>query len=242
MTPNSCGLHYDATEDIYMLPDEATDRDSYSWFTSDGLFYTLDIPTNELILTHALSVEQSEDHIEGGPNRSGIRVVFQTVSNTTDIKSTAGEEQRLANASLVASVLAQAQRAVVQAVKAPKSPVNKHAAPEWASPVRMSITPKLLNTVKDVEKLVEWQLPVEPEPEEETTGSTPFIDPARKPSIRELRMYQNASSNSKNSNQEDTIICFLCLRQFHTTEELADHETFSATHQVRPVPNDDFLG
>lgn len=121
-----------------MLRDEISDRDSYAWFTRDGLFYTLDLPTNQLLLTHVIAVDEvAEKPLQKIPP---LRALFPTASSTgthSSLEASAEgvkgkprlktseesdlvneeEQRREANASLVASVLAQAQHAAAMAVR-----------------------------------------------------------------------------------------------------------------------------
>eukprot|EP01053_Blabericola_migrator_P005666 Blabericola_migrator_1__5665@NODE_287_length_10356_cov_703_489455_g233_i1_p1_GENE_NODE_287_length_10356_cov_703_489455_g233_i1NODE_287_length_10356_cov_703_489455_g233_i1_p1_ORF_typecomplete_len674_score104_56zfC2HC_2/PF13913_6/0_029zfmet/PF12874_7/9_3e02zfmet/PF12874_7/1e04zfmet/PF12874_7/0_065zfC2H2_6/PF13912_6/2_7e02zfC2H2_6/PF13912_6/1_3DUF629/PF04780_12/0_13zfRanBP/PF00641_18/0_37zfC2H2_jaz/PF12171_8/3e02zfC2H2_jaz/PF12171_8/4_1zfC2H2/PF00096_26/2_3e03zfC2H2/PF00096_26/1_7e03zfC2H2/PF00096_ len=213
----SYGLHHNPDEDLYMLPDEAPERDSYAFFTREGLFYTLDIPTSTLILTHVVSIDDSPtfpntDHSTTGPTVAARPLDPPTDPMTQQLqreKQAEELERSQANASLVASVLAQAQRAVAQlpakptftapppTTSAPTPPTVQK--PNNTGPVKFTI-PKLpaaavVPAVQEAprKQFQEMSAEVRRGNEVNTGISVQVVDPARKPSVREQRMHQTAA-------------------------------------------------
>eukprot|EP01054_Gregarina_sp_Poly1_P008303 Gregarina_sp_Poly_1__8302@NODE_484_length_8016_cov_113_227827_g391_i0_p2_GENE_NODE_484_length_8016_cov_113_227827_g391_i0NODE_484_length_8016_cov_113_227827_g391_i0_p2_ORF_typecomplete_len546_score88_37zfC2H2_6/PF13912_6/90zfC2H2_6/PF13912_6/7_8e03zfC2H2_6/PF13912_6/6_1zfC2H2_2/PF12756_7/1_8e04zfC2H2_2/PF12756_7/0_076Arf/PF00025_21/0_27DUF629/PF04780_12/3e03DUF629/PF04780_12/0_6_NODE_484_length_8016_cov_113_227827_g391_i022173854 len=265
----SCGLHHHHEDDLYMLPDEAPERDSYSFFTREGLFYTLDIPTSTLILTHVVSVDdaaafQLADQSSTSPQQGYAGVVNDLIPHENPTQQQRDKlieemERSQANASLVASVLAQAQRAVSQAkVELPVKGLPAEVKP--TGPVKFAIPkappPPTPPSVQEAPRKQFQQMSAESirNPEVNTGVSILVVDPARKPSVRELRMHQTAAleeiafvdkkatSEMKTEKRrfveifEETkarySICFVCLRKFQSIEALKVHELNSVLHKT----------
>ncbi|EZG78782.1 hypothetical protein GNI_032520 [Gregarina niphandrodes] len=209
--------------DLLLLKDE---RESLIFFTKRGLLYSLDLCTYNLQLIRVLMIEHASSRpsvservtsermlsdksiLERTLETSGLVVgVPETVKYETEAKVKAE------NANLVASVLAQAQQAA-RAAKALKE--TQSSPPAKVSRRQLSVlgfdipsTDNDTNRQKGPRTLVKGRL-------SQPKGVSELVKAAEDTALLE---------------DEASLICFICLRQFTTNNELQRHILNSMLHR-----------